>query len=174
VERRARAALLLAAALAACTSESDPSCPGTPLGQFAFVGGLATEVEGGLDPDPALTSCAFDPAYPTTIRFAATLAHDPGGSAAALCREGTVFFGTRTGESWRVELSSGGAVLGACGATCVARARTVVAGVAGPDPAAPVEFQGALVEQLTQDGGDCGACLPCAGRYTLAGTRGGL
>jgi hypothetical protein len=173
VERRARAALLLAAALGACTSESDPSCPGTPLGQFAFTGALGTEVEAGLDPDPDLTTCSFDPAFPTTIRFSATLAHNTAGSAAALCREGTVFFGTRSGESWRVELASGGAVLGACGATCVARARTVVAGVAGPDPAAPVEFQGALVEQLTRDGGDCGACLPCAGRYALTGAREG-
>jgi hypothetical protein len=140
------------------------------VGAFSFAGALATEVAAGLDPDPDLTTCSWDPGFPSSVSFPGTLAGDLDGAAAALCRDGPAYFGTHAGARWTVEAISEGAVLGSCGPTCAARARTVVTGDLLPDPSAPTEFRGALVEQLTSSAGDCGGCfLPCAARYELTG-----
>jgi hypothetical protein len=140
------------------------------VGVFRFQGALVADAP-GLDPEPSLTTCSFDPGFPTSVGFSGTLAGDVDGSAAALCRDGPVMFGTHSGARWTVEISTDGAVLGSCGPTCGARSRTIVAGDVGPDPSAPTTFQGALVEQLTPSAGDCGGCvLPCAARYALTGT----
>jgi hypothetical protein len=166
------AALALAVLLASCTSEEEPSCPGTPLARLAFGGALASgPLEAGLDPQPDLTTCSFDPGFPGSIAFTAALAADPEGTAAALCAS-SIYFGTRAGARWRVESTSDGAVLGACGPTCLARSRTILTGDVGPDPSAPVEFRGGLVEQLTPIT-ECGECtIPCAARYTLVAAPG--
>lgn len=165
-------ALALAVLLASCTSEEEPSCPGTPFAQLAFVGSLVSgPLEAGLDPQQDLTTCSFDPGFQSTIRFAATLAGDPEGTAAALCAS-SIYFGTRAGARWRVESTSDGAVLGGCN-SCLARSRTIVTGDAGPDPSAPAEFRGALVEQLTPTTECRGCTIPCAARYTLVGAMGG-
>jgi hypothetical protein len=138
---------------------------------LAREGGKHDPLPPTLDPNPDLTTCvALDPVFPTTVDFVGTLAADPDGSAAALCRDGPVFFGTREGSRWKVDIESDGAVLGSCGPTCVARSRTFVWGDVSFDPTGPTSFDGALVEQLTRSAGDCGACLPCAARYTLTGT----
>jgi hypothetical protein len=167
------APLVLATLLASCTAEAETSCPGETVGVFAFTGTspplAASAAE--LDPDPSLTTCAVALGFPATVAFDGTLAADPVGSAAALCRSGPVFFGTHTGARWDVEAASDGAVLAACGSTCAGHSRTIVRGDVGPDPSAPTSFQGALVEQLTASGGDCSGCaLPCAARYALTGT----
>jgi hypothetical protein len=165
-------ALLL---LAACTSQASQVCPGQPVGRFTFEATLATTtaLPAGLDPDPALTDCAAALGYPPSIGpFGATLSSEATGSAGALCpSSGPVLFGTCSGSRWVVAAGSDGAVLAGCGSTCMAREQTVITGDVLPDPSTPAAFQGSLVEQLTPTDGDCSACaLPCAARYTLAGT----
>lgn len=167
--------------LAACGAEQPQSCPGTAVGRFAFTASLvaagdpalAGTAEPALDPVSALTDCAAAIVFPATLAFGGTLAAD--GGAGALCRTaGPVLFGTRTGENrWAVETGTDGAVLGGCDPTCAARSRVFVTGDVVPDASAPAGFQGALVEELTQTGGACGACapaLPCARRYVLTAT----
>jgi hypothetical protein len=167
-------ALLSAVALAAaCSTETPQSCPGEVVGVFAFEGTLATTLAEGLDPQPLLPDCAPVLPFPATLpKFGGTLAADPGGSGGALCRPlGPHLLGTHAGQRFVVATSSGGAVLGACGPTCAATSRLVIAGDVLPDLESPQEFQGALVEQLTVSEGSCDACvLPCAARYRLTGT----
>jgi hypothetical protein len=168
-----RSALLLLAVVS-CASEATTTCPGEPVARFAFeatAATTATPLPAGLDPDPAVTDCAAALGFSDTLTtFAATLSHDPDGSAGALCRTGgRVLYGTRTATRWDVEAASDGAVLGACSPTCVARSRTVIVGDVSPDADAPTSFGGALIEQLSPRA-DCGSCaLPCAKRYVLTG-----
>lgn len=160
-----RAALLpLLILLAACAPEPTASCPGEPVGIFAFTA--------GLDPDPALTDCAAAMKFPPSLSFRGTLSADPTGPAAALCRsDGPVLFGTRSGTRWEIVNEADGAVLGGCSPTCAAHSRVVITGDVVPDASAPTGFTGVLVEELTVTDGACGACvLPCAARYALTGT----
>jgi hypothetical protein len=172
-------ALLAAAALAvACSTETPQSCPGEAVAEFTF-GGAATTAAAlaELDPDPALTDCPAALGFPPVLRsFGGTLAADDASSASsagALCRSrGPHLFGTRTGRRFRVETSSAGAVLAACGPTCATTLQIVISGDVLPELAAPQEFRGALVERLSAGDG-CDACtLPCAARYALTGTVG--
>jgi hypothetical protein len=141
------------------------------VGQFAFAGARAPgPLEAGLDPEPDLTTCSFDPGFPSSVAFSAILARDPAGTGAALCG-GSVYFGSRDGTFWSVQGASSGAVLAACSPTCVARSQTTVRGDLLSETAA-AEFRGGLVETLSPSAGDCAGCvLPCAGRYELTGTR---
>jgi hypothetical protein len=175
-----RAALLaLAALLASCSSETTESCPAGVVATLAFSGELTAGagLSPGLDPDPAMTDCdAAKLGFPSVenradLAFRGTLATDGTGASGALCRAGApILFGTRAGPRWTVEEATDGAVLGACGPTCAARSRVVIAGDLAPDPT-PV-FTGALVEQLTPAAGNCGGCvLPCAARYQLTGAE---
>jgi hypothetical protein len=173
-----RAAALLAAlsVAAACSPDAQQSCPGEAVGDFTFAATLAPgPLPEGLDPEPALTDCTALDFPPALAPFKGTLATDataPPTSAGALCRStGHVLFGTRTGRRWKVQTSSGGAVLDACGPTCAATSLVVIQGDVLPDLASADEFRGALVEKLTRSEGDCSACaLPCAARYDLVGT----
>ncbi len=172
------ALLLLAALLAACTTEEAQSCPGEQVGSFSFIGGRVAKGAPEIalfDPVPDLPDCGVDPGFPTTITpFSATLASDATGTAGVLCRaNGPVLFGTRADNRWMVSDSTDGAVLAACDPTCAARSDVSIRGDVVPDAISPTGFQGALVEQLTQTAGSCGACgapLSCAARYQLTGT----
>ncbi len=171
-----RTALLAFAAslLAGCTTNDTASCPGGPVGSFSFTG---TKVAAGtlappdLDPDPKLPDCSAAVGFPAELTFSGELSSDATGTAGVLCRAGgATLFGMRSGTRWVVEDSSDGAVLGGCDPTCAAHSRVVISGDVVPDAVSPTGFQGALVEQLSVTGGTCGACLPCATRYTLIGT----
>jgi hypothetical protein len=170
------AALLAALSLAACSPDAQQSCPGEPVAAFTFDATLVTTpLPADLDPEPALTDCTRLDFPKKLVPFDGTLATDaaaPPRSAGALCRStGQMLFGTRTGTRWVVQMSSGGAVLDACGPTCAASSLVVIRGDVLPDLASADEFRGALVEKLTRSEGDCSACaLPCAARYDLVGT----
>jgi hypothetical protein len=168
-----RGAVVAAAVALACSTETPQSCPGEVVAEFTFEAVATTAIAAGLDPEPALTDCTAGLGFPATLDpFGGTLAADPASAAGALCRpRGPHLFGTRAGPRFRVETSSGGAVLGVCGPTCAATSRLVITGDVLPDVAAPQEFRGALVEQLSPSEGACDACaLPCAARYRLTGT----
>jgi hypothetical protein len=109
------------------------------------------------------------------IPFDGTLSADPGNSAGALCRtRGPVLFGQRTGDHYRLETSTDGAVLGEeCAPTCSAELRLLVAGDVVRVDAEAASFAGVLVEVMSAPAGtDCGTCtLPCAARYAITGTR---
>jgi hypothetical protein len=182
VTRAAPVLAALLAALAACSASPSSTCPFGPVvaleltGTRSAAGGLAA----GLDPAPAVSDCplpgTLDPiGFPTTIAFSGTLAANEGDVRAALCRTGaTNLVGSRADARWSVHSDSPGAMLGGCGATCSAVSRVTVVGDLTPGATAPTGFSGALVEELDYDAGDCGSCaLPCAGRYTLTGVKGG-
>lgn len=138
-----------------------------------------------LDPVPALPDCTPDASspiqYPPALALDATLAQDPAGSGAALCRtNGVVYSGERTGaSSYLVSAQADPAVL--CSGACAATLEVVIAGDVAVDAGgAPAAFRGILVEVLTASHGACDACLPlvpgvdpparaCAGRYALTG-----
>lgn len=168
-------AAALALAAAGCTADPPAACPGEKVAAFAFAGtrtSAADPLLAGLDPVPAVTDCGSPLAYPAAVSFSGTLSAGTG-STGALCRgSGPVLRGSRSGARWTVEESTDGAVLAACGSTCGATLRVVVAGDVTLDPGGvPTAFDGALLEVLTPSAGDCGGCaLPCAGRYALTGT----
>jgi hypothetical protein len=170
-------AIVAAAVLAACGAEEEPSCPGEVLASFSFaatprllLGDPA--LEGGLDPDPAVPDCQEMLAFPSAVQFRGTIARDPRATTGALCRpEGPVLFGAQSGDRWRFEDGTAGAVLGACDPTCSAFSRVVVTGDTLRDEDRLTGFEGTLVQVLSQRDGACGACvLPCAARYRLLGT----
>lgn len=172
---RPLAAALALAVLAGCPSRPDPICPGAPLADLAFSGALVaagTPALAGLDPVPDLPDCAAAAGFPAALSFAGTLTSEPSG-AGALCRpSGEVMGGSRSADRWTVFVDTTGAVLGDCAPTCAARSRTLVIGDVTPSAAVASGFNGALVEHLLPDTGDCGPCtLPCAARYALSGVR---
>jgi hypothetical protein len=83
------------------------------------------------------------------------------------------FTGQRAGDSYLLETSTDGAVLGdECAPTCSAKLRLVVAGDVLRVDGEAVSFAGVLVEVLSAvDGSACGTCTPpCAARYAITGT----
>jgi hypothetical protein len=171
---------LCAALLAACGGEDAAECPGEAVATFAF-GGTKVDASdpaiAGVDPVPATPDCGTSVGHPAAGEplplFEATLSAGPASEAAALCTtRGVVLFGQRTGDRYVVETATSGAVLSACGTSCTAAMRVLVAGDVVRADGAAVAFGGVLVEVMTaQDGAACGPCvLPCAARYALAGT----
>lgn len=174
-----RPALAIAAAalVAACGAEEVQSCPGEVLASFSFaatprilLGDPALEDD--LDPDPAIPDCQEILVFPDAVQFQGTIARDPRATTGALCRTGGhVLFGSQSGDRWRFEDGTAGAVLGACDPTCSAFSRLVVTGDMLRDEDRLSGFEGTLVQLLSQREGSCGACvLPCAARYKLLGT----
>lgn len=172
------ASLALAAVLlAACEGEEAAECPGESVATFAFTGTKVPKGDATIADDDPFTErdCGTGVGYePVTAiaPFTATLAAGPEGEAAALCRTGgVVYFGQRSGDHYRVETGTEGAVLGGCAPGCSADVRHVVEGDVLLVDGAPA-FDGVLVELMTPvDPAACGSCeLPCAARFSLAGT----
>jgi hypothetical protein len=187
VRRPAPALVAALVLLAACADDDGPECPGEPVAAFRFAGTLVAATDpaaAGLDPVPATADCGPQLVYPEALPpMEGTLAADPSGSAAALCRpSGNVMFGQRSGLRFEVETGTAGAILGGCSPSCTAAMRLVITGdVLLDDEGAPRAFEGLLVEELRHVDGDCGSCLPpvegsdpprsaCAARYALAGS----
>lgn len=183
---RAATLALAASALAACSSNPGQQCAGEPVAHFTFTGTriyAGDPALTGLDPVPTIPDCSSavgPPPYPDTLpAFDATLAADPSTQAAALCRSrGIVLYGQRSGTRYSVEGTTDGAVLASCSpeGDCSASLHLFVAGdVLVAADGTPTGFQGVLVEEMSQEAGNCGTCLPppanaCAARYTLTGT----
>jgi hypothetical protein len=158
--------LALLAALAAlspgCSEETGTSCPGQPVGGFAFT---------VSDPGGARPFCAKLPAEGTTAvgTFQGTLSEDPALGTAALCLPGEhaePYFGRVEAGSYELTSTGGLAVLGVCGSNCSTSATLAIQGSIDGTGA----FRGTLTESFAYASGECGTCaLPCEASYDLAG-----
>jgi hypothetical protein len=117
---------------------------------------------------------------PSPIQFQATVATDPAGAGAALCKsdkEAAPLVGTRSGDVLDVTLVSTGAVLDQCPPACAVVITEKVRGTLAPNTGTgALEFQGYLWDHAVAASArtDCGACvLPCDAVYLLTGTAAG-
>jgi hypothetical protein len=165
--RRARPALaalgLAALALAACAEDAQ-RCPGVAEGTLTFSATrtLAACAAGG----PA---AGLDALYPPAFTFTAIVAFATEGPGAAVCtlrRSSTPLSGTHQGDDLAVAVDTGGAVYGACAATCGVAVRQALAGTLTRDPAsgAVTGFTGTLTEVGEAAAG--AACAPCTAPCT--------
>jgi hypothetical protein len=177
----------LAASLLACAPASGGDrCPGTRLAVLDFVGARldpGQPLPPEIPPDLPPTGCAGGTpsggfAVSKDIGFQATVAADPAGTGAALCKpdkEATPLVGTRSGDVIDVSLTSSGAVLDAqCDPRCAVVITEVVHGTLAPNPATGAQgFRGYLWDRAVAASPStaCGACvLPCDAVYLLTGT----
>jgi hypothetical protein len=140
---------------------------------------LPPEIPADLPP----TGCAgstppggFALLVPQSVQFQATVATDPAGTGAALCKpdkEATPLVGTRSGDVLDVALTSSGAVLEGCDAGCAVVITEVVHGtLANDSTTGALGFRGYLWDHAVaaSPSAACGACvLPCDAVYLLAG-----
>jgi hypothetical protein len=181
------AAPALAAALLACASSKESSCPGQAVATLTFAAAL---------PDPAAPPASISPGLPATacqggtppggyaalvpasVAFTATLALDPASTGAALCKTDALaspLLGERAGETFDVSLVSTGAVLAGCDPNCGVVLTERVHGTLATDPASgALSFSGYLwdhAEEAASPEESCGGCaLPCDAVYALTGT----
>ena len=164
----ATAAALALLLLGAC-AEDVQRCPGLAEGTFTFTATrtAAACAQGG----PA---AGLDALYPPTFTFAATVAFATEGSAAAVCtlrRASAPLSGTHQGDEVAVALDTGGAVYGACAATCGVTVHQALAGTLVRDPVSgeATGFTGTLTEVGTATAGAaCGPCTsPCQATWAV-------
>jgi len=164
--------LAVLAALAAGCAEDPPRCPGRAEGTFQLV---ATRTDVACAAGAPATAGGLDDLYPVTFTFAATVAFATEGTGAAVCtlrHLSAPLTGTHQGDQLAVALETGGAVLGACSASCAATGRQELTGTLARDPGTGLAtgFSGTLVDRVTAAAGTaCGPCTPpCQATYALA------
>jgi hypothetical protein len=175
-----RTSLLLAAAVllaTACDRDRDlaEACPGDTIAALAFTG--ARDLAPAPDPVDGVVAPACEPAlgFDEEIAFTAILSGDARTGSAAACpgrERADVFYGSRAGTAIVVSTSlTDGAVLGACGPSCAARADMFLTGTLDTAAGPATAFSGTWVERLWPlAGGECGGCtLPCDARYDVRG-----
>jgi len=164
-------ALSLAALGPGC-SEDPPRCPGRAEGAFLL---QATRTAVTCAAGAPATARGLDDLYPPDFTFTVTVSFTDDGAGAAMCtlrRSSEPLTGTRQGDQVSVALETGGAVLGACAATCAVTMRQAISGTLARDAGSgrATGFSGTLVDTATAAAGvDCTPCTPpCSATYALA------
>lgn len=168
-------ALLVLLAVAACSGETEETCPGAEVGAFRIEVAIPDDVV-----TPPFCSLALpEPPDTRVVRtFDASITVEgssPGTRPAALCVERALaspYYGSRDASgTFTLGTTSGIAVLENCGANCSATVMETLTGTISDDGTGP-RFTGALVERFDVRSGDCGTCLlPCTATYTLTTVR---